>query len=117
MDFLRKIFRSRPIEKAPEEWIAVHFKLPSGSEFGLSEERTRVHIFSNELEARIKELSVGAFDGDEYGGGEGALFMYGPNADQLFDAVHPLLSTWELLRGGYVIKRYGMPERSERIEF
>jgi hypothetical protein len=113
----RKIFGSRPTPESPQEWIAVYFKLTSGSEFGSTEERAVVHRFTDKLASVIEEQRAGVFDGDEYGNGQGALFMYGPNADRLFDVVYPLLSAWELLRGGHAIKRYGMPERSERVEF
>ena len=76
-----------------------------------------VHRFSDSLASVIEDQQIGVFDGDEYGNGEGALFMYGPNADRLFEAVYLLLSTWSPVKGGYAIKRYGVPERSERIEF
>ena len=97
--------------------VAVHFKLSTSGQFGSSEERAMVHRFSDSLASVIEDQQIGVFDADEYGNGEGALFMYGPNADRLFEVVYPLLSTWSPLKGGYAIKRYGVPERSERIEF
>jgi len=117
MGFFGKLFRRRPSPERPQEWIAVYFKLSSGGEFGNAEERAMVHKFADKLESVIEERQIGVYDGDEYGNGQGALFMYGPNADLLFDAVYPLLSTWKPLKGGYAIKRYGMAERRERIEF
>lgn len=110
-----KIFRSRSLPRSPQEWIAVHFEL--SSEFGSAEERAKVHKFTDKLAAVIDEQQAGVFDGDEFGNGHGALFMYGPDADELFVVVYPLLSSWEPLKGGYAIKRYGMQGREERIEF
>lgn len=95
----------------------MHFVLASGEPFGTPEERSIAQEFSRRLAATINENKAGIFDGDEYGEGQGALFMYGPNADRLFDVVSPLLNAWGPLKGGYLIKRYGVPERSERIDY
>ena len=110
------MFRSRPAPAAGQEWVAVHFKL-SDAQFGTANERDAAHRFSDELSSVIEKQGVGVFDGDEFGNGEGVLFMYGPNADKLFDAVHSTLVTWEPLKGGHVIKRYGKKVDSERVDF
>ena len=115
MGIFGKIFKSRSLPKSPQEWIAVHFEL--SSEFGSAEERAMVHKFTDKLASVINERQAGVFDGDEFGSGHGALFMYGPDADELFDVVYASLSTWEPLKGGYAIKRYGMQGREQRIEF
>jgi hypothetical protein len=115
MGFLKELFGGRPAVQ-PKDGVTVHFKL-SDSKFGSSEERDSVHRFSDELASLIKEHQVGEFDGDEFGNGEGTLFMYGPEVDRLFEAVHSALQTWEPLRGGHVIKRYGKSGRSVRIDF
>lgn len=76
-------------------------------------------VCRNDLFAEvILKSGAGVFDGDEFGNGECGLFMYGPNADRLFNVVEPLLRGWKPLEGGYAIKRYGTPAgQSERIEF
>ncbi len=116
MRFWRRIFSRRSSPTPRQEWIAIHFKL-LGGKLGTADERDRVHEFTDKLASIIEESRTGTFDGDEFGDGEGVLFMYGPDADRLFDVVNPLLKTWEPLRGGYAIKRYGKQEHSERIEF
>lgn len=117
MELLRKILKGKNIEPTKDEWIAVYFKLSSG-EYGTQEERDSIHRFTDRLTEIIAKSNMGIFDGDEFGNGEGGLFMYGGNADQLFDVVEPFLRTWEQLKGGYVIKRYGAPPgQGERIEF
>jgi hypothetical protein len=112
----RKSSRRGTIAAAPKEWIAVCLRL-SGREYGEDNEREVIREFSRELDSEIRVHNVGTFDGDEYGGGECSLFMYGPNADKLFSTIEPLLRRWDKLKGGHVIKRYGSPDASERIEF
>jgi hypothetical protein len=98
------------------EWIAVYLKL-SGGEYGSREEQDEVRSFARELDGAIRKHGVGSFDGDEFGNNEAGLFMYGQDADRLFEAIEPLLRSWSLLDGGYAIKRYGEPSRSERVQF
>jgi hypothetical protein len=103
---------------APEHCVQVFLKL-SGGKFGTSEEVKAVHALSDVLKLAIEEHKAGEFDGDEFGDGVARLFMYGPDADALFDAIkHPLLAS-PLASGGYAIKRYGPPEdgiKKVRIE-
>lgn len=101
---------------ASKEWIAVCFKL-KGDEFGSDDERELIRSFAHELEAEIQRALTGTYDGDEYGGREGCLYLYGPSADLLYASIEPLLHQCELLRGGYVIKRYGSAVGSQRIDF
>jgi hypothetical protein len=115
MGFWKRLFGARPAVEVNDA-VTVHFKL-SDNKFGSSEERDRIHRFSHELAALVQEYQAGEFDGDEFGNGEGTLFMYGPDADRLFETVLSALETWEPLRGGHVIKRYGKLGRSVRIDF
>lgn len=120
MNLWEKLFdrKEQRVEKPKYEWIAVYFTL-SGNEYGTQEERDAVHRFTDELHRVINESGEGVFDGDEFGNGQGVLFMYGRDADSLFRVVEPLLRNWPpLMNSGYVIKRYGAPpERQERIDF
>jgi hypothetical protein len=76
-------------------------------EFGSASERQAVIDLEHVLERAIQAANAGEFDGDEYGGGECVLFMYGPDADRLFAVVGPILAASPLARGGHAIKRYG----------
>ena len=104
---------------APTDDHAVITHLPlSGDDFGTQEEREAVH----ELEARIEEAVRaigGEHDGDEFGGGEAALFTYGPDADALLDAIQLCLRDFDVRPGAYAVKRYGPAEdpnaREERV--
>jgi hypothetical protein len=101
---------------ASKEWIAICFRLRRG-EFGSDDERDVIRNFAHELEAEVQRVRAGTYDGDEYGGGEACLYLYGPNADTLYSAVEPFLLRCEALKGGYVIKRYGSAAASEHIDF
>ena len=115
VSFWRKITKPQPLSPAlPKECIAVYFKLETAN-FGTIEEMQEIHSFAGQLAQTIEASKTGVYDGDEFGEGECGLFMYGPDADRLFDVVYPLLSSWEKMRGGRIIKRYGQPGRSETI--
>ena len=119
MGLLKKLLGGNNIQstKPSDEWIAVYLKV-SNDEYSTEEERDSFHQFTDKLAEVILNSGAGVFDGDEFGNGECGLFMYGPNADRLFNVVEPLLRGWTPLAGGYAIKRYGAPAgQSERIEF
>lgn len=119
MGLLKKILSGKVHQSTSrsDEWIAIYFKV-SNDEYGTDEERDVIHHFTDILAEVILKSGAGVFDGDEFGNGECGLFMYGPNADRLFNVVEPLLRGWKPLRGGYAIKRYGAPVgQSERVEF
>lgn len=90
-----------------EHCVKIVLKL--SDEFGSEDEIEAVHDFSDKLEELIEEHAVGEFDGDEFGGGECTLYMYGADADHLFEVISEPLQKFPLARGGHVIKQYGPP--------
>jgi hypothetical protein len=116
LDKLRRMISKPQLQspKLPKDCIAAYFKL-SAPNFGTIDEVKEIHKFAGQLAEAIEASGVGVYDGDEFGEGGCGLFMYGPDADRLFDVVYPLLSSWEKMRGGRIIKRYGQPGRSETI--
>jgi hypothetical protein len=97
--------------------VILRLKLTSGG-FGSDEEHDAIHGMTYRLQEVLLASMAGEFDGDEFGGGECILFMYGPDADKLFSAIQPILKDWQALVGGYATKRYGPPgARSEKIDF
>ena len=86
--------------------VLVHLPL-SDDEFGTEAEREAIFALTDRMESAIADAGAGEFDGNEFGGGECVLFMYGPDADRLFNAVQPLLASSRFARGGHVVKRYG----------
>ncbi|MDX1963102.1 MAG: hypothetical protein SFX18_08110 [Pirellulales bacterium] len=89
----------------PEHCVQVFLKL--SSEHGSAEEVESIHELTDELAEAIEEEEAGEFDGDEFGGGICRLFMYGPDADKLFDAIKKPLVASAHSKGGHAIKRYG----------
>ena len=118
---LRRLFGGGEPEPKPagparnEHSVIVHLRL-SDNEFGTTEERDSIHGLTSELERRIDKAAVGEFDGDEFGGGECTLFMYGPDAERLFAAIEEPLRASAHARRGIVIKRYGPIEDSSARE-
>lgn len=69
----------------------------------------RLFALEERLERAIDDADVGEFDGNEIAtdGSDGSLYMYGPDADRLFEVVHPILESVDFTRGAQVVKRYG----------
>jgi hypothetical protein len=89
---------------APEQAVIVHFA------YG-STDLTRLFALEQELESAIAAASAGEYDGNEVAtdGSDGYLYMYGPNADRLFEIVRPVLESSDFMRGAEVRIRYGPP--------
>lgn len=64
------------------------------------------------LKKAIEVANVGEYDGNEIAtdGSEGTLYMYGPDADRLYEVVSPILRKAPFMKGAEAIKRYGAPE-------
>jgi len=61
------------------------------------------------LIAAIEASGIGEFDGNAIGPDGAVLYMYGADADLLFDAVGPVLEGMDLPPGSYASKRCGPP--------
>jgi hypothetical protein len=94
-----------PSAQAPEHAIIVHFN------YG-SRDLTRLFALEEKLEAAIAKAGVGEYDGNEVAtdGSDGQIYMYGPDADKLFQVVKPILEATSFMRDAKVKKRYGPPE-------
>jgi hypothetical protein len=75
-----------------------------------------LHNLGEKLEAAIALAGVGEFDGNEIAVdlSDGSLYIYGPDADSLFQVVQPLLASAECLRNARVTLRYGPPKDGVR---
>jgi len=103
------------LDEEDEDSVFLHLKL-SGDKYGTPQERDRIRKLSHQLEAAIESKSAGELDGDEFGGGECKLFMYGPDADELFSTIEPILRQSSLVKGGWAVKRYGQETRADKKE-
>lgn len=67
------------------------------------------------LTEAIERADVGEFDGNEFGGGEVVLYAYGPDADELFAVMAPILHGLPF-RPAHVVLRYGSVDDASAAE-
>ena len=105
MGFMLRFFGCKQKKGELEHAVIIHF------EYG-STNLSRLFELEGKLESAIAEAGVGEFDGNEVAtdGSDGYLYMYGHNADQLFEVVRPILEATEFTRGAKATLRYGPPE-------
>jgi hypothetical protein len=109
MGVLSRLLRSRKhIRKGPPEHeVIVHFTYGSTN---------FQHIYAIEdlLRMAISEAGAGEYDRREVAddGSDGVLYMYGPNAENLFRAISPVLASFPFMRGATVTLHFGPPKRS-----
>ena len=109
MSFLRKLFGSSEKKKSdiPEQAVIVRLR---GN--GLPAEVYEKHDIStlqDQLREVIKKKKLGEFDGNEFGPEETVLYMYGPDAEQLFAGVESVLRAYPLCKEGVAVIRRGPP--------
>ena len=99
-----------------EQALFIYLRL-SDDEFGEPDEREALFALEDGLIDAIALKKAGEYDGHEFGEGFGTLYMYGPDVDQLFDAVIPTLTEFGPRAGSYLVKRYGDPgSREEQVD-
>jgi hypothetical protein len=98
-----------PKAAAVEQAVIVHFQYGS-TDLG------RLFALESLLEKAIADAKAGEYDGNEIreDGSDGFLYMYGPDADRLFEAVIPVLKDSEFMGGATVKRRYGPPDDGVR---
>jgi hypothetical protein len=96
--------------RSAQQEVVVHFR------YG-SKDLKPLYALEDKLEAAIKGAGVGDFDGDEVAtdGHDGYLYMYGQDADRLFEVIKPVLATAAFMKGARVAKRYGPPGQATRL--
>ena len=108
MGILSRIFGTQPSsEKTQDEEHAVIVYF----EYGLPD-LSELRALESKLESEIERLGLGEYDGDEIAIdlSDGMFFMYGPNADDLFNGIKPILQKTAFTRNAKVKLRYGPPE-------
>ena len=107
MGLFSKLFgKDAPLSSdVPEHAVIVNFQ------YG-STDLQRLFDLEENLESTISDAGVGEFDGHDIAqdGSDGYLYMYGPDADKLFEVVKPLLETTDFTKGAFIKLRYGPPE-------
>jgi hypothetical protein len=91
--------------------VIVHFS------YG-STDLSRLFALEDKLEKAISATKAGLYDGNEVAteGSDGFMYIYGPDADHLFEIVGPILKATPFMRGAEITKRYGPPQQKDARE-
>lgn len=102
-------YAAQPMSTKNDHAVVVHFA------YG-STDLKKLFALEDELEKAILAVNAGEFDGNEVAtdGSDSYLYMYGPNADKLFDAVKPVLEKTPFMRGAKAKLRYGPPQAASQ---
>jgi len=92
------------VSASEEHAVIVHF------DYG-STDLSDLFALEDQLESAIGEAEVGMFDGNEVAvdGSDAYLYMYGPDAGRLLEAVKPILESSPVIKNGTALLRYGPP--------
>jgi hypothetical protein len=99
---------SRKQSTSSQEAVLIHFDLgfkSNGDRFGFDD----MVDLEDTLIAVVERHQVGEIDGHEIGSSDGTIFLYGPDADLMFEAIEPVLLTHPLCAGARVVLRKGGP--------
>lgn len=119
MGFLDKLFGKKPTPApaaAKKNNQLVRIEIPLlGGDFGSEGERERLFELEDELADVLANSAQGELDGNEIGGGEYSIWMYGQSAQRLFEFIRPQLPP--LPPGTKVFLRHGdVDDESAREE-
>ncbi len=107
MGFMSRLFGGKESEEpsANKHAVIAYF------EYGQTDLEALFEV-ERQLEAAIDKAGAGEFDGNEIAvdGTDGSLYMYGPDADKLFEAVKPVLESADCLSEVVVCLQYGPPK-------
>jgi uncharacterized protein (DUF1786 family) len=79
-------------------------------------DRAQLRVLEHRLESVIKRAGVGELGETELhvDGNDGYLYMYGPDADRVYEVVSPILKSSKLMADAEVTKHLGV--RTETFE-
>ncbi|MDR3501608.1 MAG: hypothetical protein P4L79_03405 [Legionella sp.] len=97
------------VARASEQAVIVHFLYKSDNLMPL-------FTLEEQLIAAVKTADVGEYDGHEIATNyrDGYLYLYGPDADRLFETIVPILKAQNFMLGARITKRYGPPADRSR---
>jgi hypothetical protein len=116
MSIFKRIFGKTPLDQAQSEQtqqaVLVHLD-GTGLPDHIYHEYDLATIEDRLIEVLERER-LGEFDGNEVGQGQATLFMYGPDAERLFNGVEETLRGYPLCQGARVEIRRGGPGAQQR---
>jgi hypothetical protein len=87
--------------------VAEHAVIAHLTIVGDSADTEKLFALEDRLAEAISKAKAGEFDGNEVGGGEYVLYMYGPDAEKLYRAVESTLRSFSAGPGSHVLLRWG----------
>ncbi|MGW2762612.1 hypothetical protein [Streptomyces sp. NPDC001275] len=87
---------------------------PSDDEYGSCAEREAIFDAERAMAVAVKRAGVGEVDGNEFGGGEAAVYAYGADAEALFKVMATLRSL--PVKPAHVVLRQGSRETECRVD-
>lgn len=131
MKFFQKLFGTRDVvptsggsqEVGPQEHAVLIHLCYIADEAGFSTDPgfgSRCGELEDRLHEHLSGNPVGECDGNEFGDGRCRVYLYGPNADRLWDEVEPIVRETVWPQGSHAVKRYGEPGDDtpwERVDF
>ncbi|MFZ4572923.1 MAG: hypothetical protein ACOYN0_00915 [Phycisphaerales bacterium] len=106
---------SDPGSEQGSEEHAVIVRVTLEGEMPTDEELERFVAIQERLAEAINAAGSGEFDGDEWGEGVCTIYMYGPDADALWESVMKVLEREPFRAGSTARKRYGPPGAREEV--
>jgi hypothetical protein len=75
----------------------------------IDEELDKLHELDKKLTLALRQEGVGMYDGHEINmdGPDGSLYMYGENAEKIFNVVKPILEQTDFTKGAVAVLRFG----------
>ncbi|NHN55622.1 hypothetical protein G9U51_07485 [Calidifontibacter sp. DB0510] len=101
------------VPPSPQHAVMIHYEL--SGEFGSDSEREALFKLEDVLEAKVEAANAGELDGNEFGDGEAVIYLYGPDADRLWQVVEPDVRAFPA-RPAHAILRYGGAEDASARE-
>lgn len=97
---------TRKAEPGREQAVILSMRL-SNDHFGTDLEDEQLARLEARLEKTLTESNAGEWDGHETGGGYHKIFLYGPCAEELSQAIIMTVLEFDALPGSYMVKRFG----------
>ena len=108
--------QSTPSKARDEQAVLLYIKL-SDDKFGTAGERDTLMELGDQLAKLTDNSPAGEYDGHEYGEGYCTFYLYGPDANLLYEAIRPTLTQRKNRPKSYAIKRFGPPgSKEERFD-
>ncbi len=90
-----------------DQAVIINVYISGPQDFATKEERHEIKQLETKISALLPEAS--GIDGDEFGDGEAVIYVYGPDANQIFEAIEPALKAAPFDHVDITLQ-YGLPD-------